>query len=118
MATHETTQEVERLTVRDVVGQMFVVGVSGTEPDPKIEEMVRERNVGGVLLLGYNMESEEQTRRLLDSLQELATRTSQDAMPLFVAVDHEGGEVQHAPWVPAQPSAAGLGGRTRRRPGA
>jgi beta-N-acetylhexosaminidase len=107
----ETTQEVERLTVRDAVGQMFVVGMSGTEPDSQTEEMVRERNVGGVLLLGYNMESEEQTRRLVESLQELATQTSRDATPLLVAVDYEGGEVQHAPWVPAQPSAAEVGER-------
>src|SRR5215216_1956528 len=33
----------ERLSVRDAVGQMFVVGMSGTEPDYYIEKMIRER---------------------------------------------------------------------------
>ncbi len=96
--------------IRDAVGQMFVIGMSGTEPDYYIEKMVRERNIGGVLLFGYNMESEEQTRRLVGSLQELAMQ-AEPAIPLFVMVDYEGGEIQSAPWVSAQPSAAEVGGR-------
>ena len=110
VSTEETTEEVERLDVRDAVGQLFVVGMDGTAPNYHIEEMVDERNIGGVLLLGHNMESEEQTRELTDSLQRLSLET-QPATPLFVAVDHEGGEVQGAPWVPAQASAAEVGGR-------
>jgi len=99
-----------RLSVRDAVGQMFVVGMDGTEPNYYIEKMVRERNVGGVLLLGHNIESAEQTKELTDSLQRLSMET-EPAIPLFVAVDYEGGEVQSAPWVSAQPSAAEVGGR-------
>jgi beta-N-acetylhexosaminidase len=89
---------------------MFVVSMSGTEPDYYIEKMVRERNIGGVLLFGYNMESEEQTSGLVGSLQELAMQT-EPTIPLFVMVDCEGGEIQSAPWVSAQPSAAEVGGR-------
>jgi beta-N-acetylhexosaminidase len=110
-STEETTQEaMDRLSVRDAVGQMFIVGMEGTEPNYYIEKMVRERNIGGVLLLGYNMESEEQTKALTDSLQRLSLETEL-AIPLFVAVDYEGGEVQSAPWVSAQPPAAEVGGR-------
>jgi beta-N-acetylhexosaminidase len=107
VATEET---MDRLSVRDSVGQMFIVGMEGTEPDYYIEKMLRERNIGGVLLLGYNMESEEQTKTLTDSLQRLSLET-EPAIPLFVAVDYEGGEVQSAPWVSAQPTAAEVGGR-------
>ena len=93
----KTTEEAtSRLSVRDAVGQMFVVGVGGTESDYYIEKMIRERNVGGVLLFGNNMESEEQTKELTDALRELSMNT-EPAIPLFVAVDHEGGEVQSAP---------------------
>ncbi|MEJ7871915.1 MAG: beta-N-acetylhexosaminidase [Rubrobacteraceae bacterium] len=108
--TGETTRDEERMDVRDAVGQMFVVGMGGTEPDYYIEKMIRERNIGGVLLFGNNMQSEEQTKALTSALQELSMQT-EPAIPLFVAVDHEGGEVQHAPWVPAQPSAAEVGDR-------
>ncbi len=58
----EATEEVGRLGIREAMGQMFVVGMSGTEPDYYIEKMVRELNIGGVLLFGYNMESEEGLR--------------------------------------------------------
>jgi beta-N-acetylhexosaminidase len=109
-SAEETTEEVSRLGVRDVVGQMFVVGMDGTERNYYIEKMVRERNIGGVLLLGHNMESEGQTKELTDSLQRLSMET-EPAIPLFVAVDHEGGEVQGAPWVSSQPSATEVGGR-------
>jgi beta-N-acetylhexosaminidase len=109
--TGETTEEaVSRLSVRDAVGQMFVVGMDGTEPNYYVEKMVGERNVGGVLLLGHNLESEEQTKALTDSLQRISMET-EPATPLFVAVDYEGGEVGSAPWVSKQPSAAEVGGR-------
>lgn len=106
----ETIEEAGRLSMRDAVGQMFIVGLGGTEPDYYIEKMVRERNVGGVLLLGHNMRSEEQTKSLTDALQRLATSTD-PAVPLLVAANHEGGEVQGAPWVLEQPAAAEVGER-------
>jgi hypothetical protein len=67
----EKTQEVERLAVLDAVGQMFSVGMSSTEPEYYIEKMIRERNIGGVLLLGFNMRSEEQTKEPTGSLQRI-----------------------------------------------
>ena len=76
------------MSVEDMVGQMFVVSVGGTEPDYYIERMVRERNIGGVLLFGYNMKSERQTESLVCLLQELSVQT-EPAVPLFVAVDQE-----------------------------
>ena len=107
----ETTEEATSLlSARDAVGQMFVVGMDGTEPNYYVEKMVRERNVGGVLLLGHNLESAEQTKALADSLQRLSVET-EPATPLFVAVDYEGGEVGSAPWVSKQPSAVEVGSR-------
>lgn len=106
----EVLKEVDRMSVREKVGQMFVVSVTGTESDYYIEKMVRERNIGGVLLFGYNMESEAQTRSLVDSLQGLAMETG-PAVPLFVAVDHEGGKIASAPWIEPLPAAAELGER-------
>jgi len=75
-----------------------------------VEKMIRERNVGGVLLFSHNMNNEAQTRALTGSLQELSMRT-EPSIPLFIAVDHEGGEISRAPWVSPQPSAARVGAR-------
>jgi beta-N-acetylhexosaminidase len=101
---------IEQMSVREMVGQMFVVALRGTQPDYYIEKMIRERNIGGVLLFGYNMQSETQTKALTGALQELSMQT-EPAIPLFIAVDQEGGEVSSAPWVSRQPSAARVGAR-------
>ena len=98
------------MSVEDMVGQMFVVSVGGTEPDYYIEKMVRERNIGGVILFGHNMKSGKQVRSLTRSLQELSMRTD-PPIPLFVAVDQEGGSVASAPWVAPEPAAAEVGKR-------
>lgn len=108
--TEAARGETQEMSVREMVGQMFVVGVGGTEPDYYMEKMIRERNIGGVLLFGYNMETEEQVKRLTGSLQKLSMET-EPAVPLFVAVDQEGGEIASAPWVAPQPSAAEIGQR-------
>jgi len=89
---------------------MFVVSMGGTEPDYYVEKMVRERNIGGVILFGHNMEGEAQTEALTGSLQGLSMRT-EPSIPLFVAVDQEGGEISSAPWVGPQPAAARVGAR-------
>ena len=101
---------VSRMSVGDMVGQMFVVSVGGTQTDYYIEKMVRKRNVGGVILFGYNMKSEEQVESLTGSLQQLSMQT-EPAVPLFVAVDQEGGDIASAPWVAPQPAAAQVGSR-------
>jgi beta-N-acetylhexosaminidase len=101
---------VPRMSVGDMVGQMFVVSVGGTQPDYYIEKMVRKRNIGGVILFGHNMKSERQVEAMTSSLQQLSMQT-EPAVPLFVAVDQEGGDIASAPWVAPQPAAAEVGSR-------
>src|SRR5215217_3341619 len=83
---------VSGMSVRDTVGQMFVVSVGGTQPDY------------------YNMKSEGQVESLTGRLQQFAMKT-EPAVPLFVAVDQEGGDIASAPWVAPQPAAAEVGSR-------
>ena len=56
------------MSVEDMVGQMFVLSVGGTEPDYHIKKMLREWNIGGVILFNYIMNSEEQTESLVTKL--------------------------------------------------
>jgi beta-N-acetylhexosaminidase len=103
-----TSKKVSLLRLREAVGQMFVVGVGGTEPDYYIEKMIRERNIGGIILHDYNMQSKEQTQAMVSELQKLSIKTSR-CIPLIVAVDQEGGRVSSAPWVTFHPPAAAVG---------
>jgi beta-N-acetylhexosaminidase len=103
-----TSKKVSQLSLEEAVGQMFVVGVGGTEPDYYIKKTIRERNIGGIILHDYNMQSKEQTQAMVSELQKLSIKTSR-CIPLIVAVDQEGGRVSSAPWVTYHPPAAAVG---------
>jgi beta-N-acetylhexosaminidase len=86
-------------SLREKIGQMLLVGFRGAVPEEceLIVRDIREHHVGGVILFDQdvadpsrgrrNVHSPEQVRRLLAFLQ------SQSRVPLFTAVDQEGGRV-------------------------
>ena len=94
------TQEedpLQGLSLEQKVGQMFLIGFDGTALTPEIEELFNAVHPGGVILFARNIESEEQTKQLIQDLQNLAQNDA--GMPLFVATDQEGGEVTRIPWL-------------------
>lgn len=107
----------ERTLLRDMIGQMLLVGFRGTAVDgySPILRDIREHNLGGVILFDRdvqlqsaerNIQSPEQVRALTTSLQANAR------VPLFVAVDQEGGRVRRfkeAQGFPPSPSAKAMG---------
>ncbi|MFL5321846.1 MAG: beta-N-acetylhexosaminidase [Myxococcaceae bacterium] len=77
------------MTVEQKVGQLMMVGFAGTEVDDDIRMLVRGREVGGVCMFKRNILNAEQITRLNDDVRELLA----DAIPPFIAVDQEGGNV-------------------------
>jgi beta-N-acetylhexosaminidase len=89
----------EQMPLREMIGQMLLVGFRGTSAssDSPILRDIREHNLGGVILFDRdvqlqtperNIQSPEQVKALTASLQAGAR------IPLFVAVDQEGGKVR------------------------
>jgi len=76
------------MTLEEKVGQMFIMGFWGTQPDYYITKMVQERNIGGVILFKYNIKDKEQLTKLTSDLQTLSKK-----IPLFISIDQEGGVV-------------------------
>lgn len=80
------------------IGQMLMIGFRGLEAggqSPVVQD-IRKRNIGGVILFDYdvptespirNIKSPEQVARLTSALQQFSS------IPLFIAVDQEGGRV-------------------------
>ncbi|NTU58570.1 MAG: glycoside hydrolase family 3 [Chlorobiaceae bacterium] len=99
------------------IGQMLMIGFRGLDEhsEPTLEADIRERGIGGVVLFNYdvasaspvrNIESPEQVKRLVSGLQKMS------ALPLFIAIDQEGGRVSRlkpANGFPSSVSAAHLG---------
>ena len=80
-----------------MIGQMIVVGFSGSEPLHgnvlQTRRQIAEGRIGGVMLLGRNVTDAAGTRRLIAALTHAATD-----LPLLVAVDQEGGRVARLRW--------------------
>ena len=77
------------LTLENKIGQLFVIGFEGTTLTPELKELFKKYKPGGVLLLSRNIENEEQLKQLIKDLQGLSL--NETGLPLFVAVDQEGG---------------------------
>lgn len=75
------------------LAQMFMVGIPGAELSPASEEFLREYQPGGILYFAKNYDNNP---ALLAEMSEgiQSTRDKQKNLPLFIAVDHEGGVVQ------------------------
>ena len=69
-----------------------MVGIPGPRVDEAARELVRDLNVGGVILFARNIESPEQVWELTRDLQREALAAT--GRPLLLAVDQEGGRVQ------------------------
>lgn len=75
-------------------GQLLMSSFVGTKPgDAGVEEMrtlISQGKLGSVILMGHNIASSEQLKRLTHYLQSAAPANS----PLLISVDQEGGTVQ------------------------
>ncbi len=79
------------MTLREKLGQMMMVDLLGPSFDSYTKDQMSLSDFGNVLLLGRNIQDEDQTRLLIRELQTNAiVRTG---VPLLVAVDQEGGAV-------------------------
>lgn len=92
------------MTLREAIGQLFILGFEGRAPSFAVEDLIREHNPGGVILFACNLGSPEEIATLTNALQAAAPT------PLFVAIDQEGGKVARLqPPFTLWPSAATVG---------
>lgn len=87
------------------VGQLLMVGFDGTAPSAEVEALIKRHHIGGVILFSRNIKEPTQCAKLTESLQKLSSD-----VPLFIAVDQEGGRVARlAPPFTQFPTARLLG---------
>ena len=82
------------MSLEDKVAQMMMVGFHGQSiaTSPELATVVGAYHVGGVVLVEANAHDPRQVSRLTAELQSLAT-SSGAGIPLFIAINHEGGTV-------------------------
>ncbi|MBS4021617.1 MAG: beta-N-acetylhexosaminidase [Dethiobacter sp.] len=82
------------LTLAEKIGQMVIIGFNDTFIDASLEKLVTENHVGGIIFFGRNIKDSAQLEALTKSIKEL---NSMNRLPLFIAVDEEGGTVTRLP---------------------
>jgi len=87
---------IDELTLEEKVGQLLMVHFHGGKADDYIRSCISELHLGGVIYYrGYNeLTTPQQVRSLSAELQALAEQQPKP-IPLFIAIDHEGGAVNH-----------------------
>ncbi len=84
-----TTLDLSEVNFR--VGQLFMVGIPGPQMDEDTRDLIRNYNVGGVVLFSRNIKGPMQLTNLCQDLQDTAMEFH--GLPLILAIDQEGGRV-------------------------
>ena len=100
-------KDAHRLTLEEKVGQLFLLGFQGYEPDYETQVLLDVVRPSGFLFFHRNIESFDQIYELTTRLREMSS------IPPLLAIDHEGGRVDRlkqifAP-IPSMPELAAAG---------
>lgn len=95
----ETT--LKSLSRQEKLGQMVMIGIQGKSANNDSRFMINQYHIGGIILFDRNLETLDQTQRLTADLQKEAG----GKIPLFIAIDEEGGKVVRMPDIIEPPPA-------------
>ena len=80
-------KQIRRLTLEEMVGQLFFLGFQGPTPDAETWALIEQIRPGGFVFFQRNIENFDQFCSLTTRLRE------PNGLPAFLAIDHEGGHV-------------------------
>ncbi|MDR3248840.1 MAG: beta-N-acetylhexosaminidase [Treponema sp.] len=83
------------MTITQKIGQRFTAGLNGLEITAELRRLVREYQVGNVILFRENLQSRSQAHELCAAIQELVQEET--GLPAFISLDQEGGVVTRLP---------------------
>ncbi|MEO7753740.1 MAG: glycoside hydrolase family 3 N-terminal domain-containing protein, partial [Terracoccus sp.] len=85
---------VAAMTPAEQAGQLLMVGLDANARRSSLDDLVAERHLGGVILLGGWGEGVAAVRATTDHLESLASEDDTAGLGLLLAADQEGGAVQ------------------------
>lgn len=87
--------EIEKLTIEQKIGQMFIIALEEREITEKTINMIQKYNIGGIILYRKNYDNYEEMLKLINKLKEI---NKPNEIPLFISIDQEGGRVNRMPF--------------------
>ncbi|GAB1421356.1 glycoside hydrolase family 3 protein [Anaerolineales bacterium] len=86
---HAQTPSLEDLSLKEKIAQMFIVSVYGAPLNQSALTLLQDLKPGGLVLLPSNISDADGTARLINQAQQAVQEVG--GIPLFIAVDQEGG---------------------------
>lgn len=80
------------MSIGHIIGQHFIIGISGHALTADEKKFIVENNIGGVCLFGRNVADPKQVHDLCAEIQSLRHQQV-EKVPLFIGIDMEGGRV-------------------------
>lgn len=82
---------INKMTLNQKIGQMFVVGFSGTTMPTNLSTAIDSYNFGNVILMGHNVSNPSTLKELTSAIQ--SKMISSNGIGGFISTDQEGGRV-------------------------
>lgn len=98
---------INSMSLEKKVGQLFIFGFTGKKYSTSLDKTINRLYPGSIIVFGRNISS-------LNQIKKINSKASYDSLentqvPLFIAVDQEGGKVLRIKTQPSLPSAKTLG---------
>lgn len=84
---------ISHMSTREKAGQLLMFTINGNQLSAEQASFLSENTIGGVILMGQNIQDENQVKKLTSDLQR-----NSPATPLLIATDQEGGLVKRLNW--------------------
>ncbi|WP_306812802.1 glycoside hydrolase family 3 protein [Paenibacillus soyae] len=78
-------------SLKEKIGQLFVFGFYGYEPNEQFKGLIDDYGIGGTIYFSRNVKDARQVHGLSSELQRLTQQAGRP--PMFIAIDQEGGMV-------------------------
>ncbi len=85
---------IDDLTIEEKIGQMIMIGMDTNYITDRIRKMIIHYKIGGIILYRKNFNTYNDMLKLISDLKEL---NKVNKIPLFIAIDQEGGRVNRLP---------------------
>lgn len=83
-------EKIENMSLEEKLGQLVMIGLEGEVIDQNTIDHIRDNKVGGFIFFNRNIKDKDQVIKLIDDMKE---ENRDNKIPLFFAIDEEGGLV-------------------------
>ena len=86
--------DIKELSLQEKIGQMIIIGMDTNYITDRIKNMILKYKIGGIILYRKNFKTYKEMLKLIQDLKNL---NRENKLPLFIAIDQEGGRVNRMP---------------------